>query len=134
MFFTLKELVKWLGLTAMEIWLHLLSLLVFSLLLVLKYHSVLTSSWWIIFCPLFVCDGLCAYFAIIVFIRQYKEKDLRVAALRIALSFVTVVCLFVCKFLLCERLTEHSKYSHAEIFAAIFVLLQVLVFRACRVN
>ena len=32
------------------------------------------TSWFLLFSPLFICDGLNAYFCIIVFIRQYLDR------------------------------------------------------------
>ena len=32
------------------------------------------TSWFLVFSPLFICDGLNAYFCIIVFIRQYLDR------------------------------------------------------------
>ena len=46
---------------------------VFSVLLVLKIEGYLlpaSVSWFLVFAPLFICDGLNAYFCIIVFIRD----------------------------------------------------------------
>ena len=43
-FFTLQELVKWLGMTVFEFWLMIVSVTVFSLLLVLKIEEVSSSS------------------------------------------------------------------------------------------
>ena len=101
MLFRQKELLRWLGVSVFEIWVWLLSLTIFSVLLVLKVriknswkcscicffsHFKTTTfqveeqllpsetSWFIVFSPLFICDGLNAYFCIIVFIRQYLDR------------------------------------------------------------
>jgi len=80
MFFTLRELLRWLGVTVFELLALLVCLAVFTVLLVLKVEgedvSVQTfteTSWWWIFSPLFVCDAVNAYFCIIVFIRMHVE-------------------------------------------------------------
>ncbi|GFQ94844.1 hypothetical protein TNCT_264171, partial [Trichonephila clavata] len=39
----------------------------------LKLEKYISISWWSAFVPLFICDGLNAYFCVIVFIRQYLE-------------------------------------------------------------
>ena len=134
MLFSLKEIVKWLGMTAFEIWLHLATLLVFSVLAVLKYHEVLDSTWWTVFIPLFTCDGLNIYFCTIVFIRMYKEKEYRLAGLRLLSSVMVLVCLFVFKILLCQRLTKEKNFSYSEVFAPVFVALQILMVRACQTH
>ena len=63
MFFQLKELLKWLGLTVFEIWVGLLSFTVFTVLLTLKVEKVFDSlTWWQVFSPLFISDALNSYF------------------------------------------------------------------------
>ena len=69
------------------------SLTVFSVLLVLKIEGYLlpaSVSWFLVFAPLFICDGLNAYFCIIVFIRQYLESQFRVALLRAIWSLFVI--------------------------------------------
>jgi len=70
MLFRQSELLRWFGISVFEIWIWLLSLTVFSVLLVLKVEEVLSpsTSWFLVFSPLFVSDGINAYFCIIVFI------------------------------------------------------------------
>ena len=71
----------------------LFSLTVFSVLLVLKIEGYLlpaSVSWFLVFAPLFICDGLNAYFCIIVFIRQYLESQFRVALLRALWSLFVI--------------------------------------------
>ncbi len=134
MLLTLKEVIKWIGMTAFEIWLHLVTLFVFSILAVLKHHNVLDSTWWAIFIPLFACDGLNMYFCTIVFIRMYKEKEYRIAGLRLLSSVLMLVCLIVFKILLCQRLNHERNYKYSEVFAPIFVALQILMVRACQTH
>lgn len=134
MFFTLKELVRWLHMTAFELWLQVMSVLMFSILAVLKYEGVLTVSWWIIFVPLFTCDGLNAYFCIIVLIRQYMEMDLKTASVRFLTSALYLILLFLFKLLLCQRLSGQKDISSSEVVGPLFVLLQIVMVRACRVH
>ncbi|XP_071096209.1 transmembrane protein 203-like [Haliotis cracherodii] len=134
MFFTLKELVRWLRMTGFEIWMHIVSVLIFSVLGILKYENVIGESWWIIFIPLFTCDGLCAYFCIIVFIRQYQELDLRVAGIRFLTSILSTMLFFVFKFLMCEKFSEKRMLSSSEVMAPLFILLQIVMIRACRLH
>ena len=61
MFFTMHEMVKWLGLTVFEIWINQISLLIFTLMLAVKYDpdvDIYTNDWWLIFFPLFTGDAL----------------------------------------------------------------------------
>ena len=134
MFLTLKEIVKWLGVTVFELWLNILAVLVFSLLVTLKLEGVLTSTWWNIFIPLFACDGLNTYFCVIVFIRMYQEREYRAGALRLLSSLVCLTCLFVCQLLFCQKLEGQNTLSYSEVFASVFIALQVLLVRACQVH
>ena len=133
MFFTLKELVKWFGMTVFEIWIHLVSILIFSVLATLKHEHLLeNTSWWTVFSPLFVADGLNTYFCLIVFIRQYKEEDLRQAGLRFFFSILSFSLLFTFKFLLCQKLSHSATLTHTEVIAPLFPLLVILSIRSCQ--
>lgn len=133
MFFTLKELVKWFGMTAFEIWIHLVTVLLFSVLAFVKLEQYVNISWWSAFSPLFVADGLNAYFCIIVFIRQYQEYEFRPAGLRLFSSFMCFSLLFVFKFLLCLKLNEaNSGLNHTQVIAPLFALLVILSVRSCQ--
>ena len=124
MLFRQKELLRWLGVSVFEIWVWLLALTIFSVLLVLKVSKLLIlvslvssssqverqvlpaeTSWFVVFSPLFVCDGLNAYFCIIVFIRsfslvlsvltastcrQYLDREFRNALLRALWSLFVI--------------------------------------------
>ena len=133
MFFTLKEIVKWFGMTVFEIEMYLVSCLVFTILTVLKYEGFI-DTWWHVFIPLFTGAGLNAYFCVIVFIRMYKKKDYRTAGLRLIYSLVSLVCLFVFELLFCLKLQSSRRLTYSEIFAPVFVLLQLMMARACRVS
>ena len=133
MFFTLDEIVKWFGMTVFEIFMYLISCLIFTVLCVLKYEDIIVS-WWHVFIPLFTGAGLNAYFCVIVFIRMYKKKDYRTAGLRLIYSLVSLMCLFVFELLFCLKLESSRRLSYSEIFAPIFVLLQLMMARACRVS
>lgn len=132
MFFTLQELVHWLRMTAFELWLHTVSVLIFSVLAVLKYEGSLVMSWWVVFIPLFTCDGLNAYFCVIVLVRQYMEHDLKVATVRFLTSGLSLVLLFLFKLLLCQRLSGQRDMLVAEVMGPMYVLLQIVMVRACR--
>lgn len=83
MFFTLRELLRWLGVTVFELLVALVCFGVFSVLLVFKVEgdefsgavaaALTQTSWWWIFSPLFVSDAVNAYFCVIVFIRMHIE-------------------------------------------------------------
>ena len=80
MFFQLKEVLRWLGLTVFEILTALVCFLIFTVLVTLKVEGFLAPSssgdawsWWVIFSPLFISDALNTYFCVIVLIRMYIE-------------------------------------------------------------
>ena len=52
MFLTLNELLRWLGLTAFEIFVALVCFLIFTVLLTLKVEGLIDStSWWTVNAP-----------------------------------------------------------------------------------
>lgn len=134
MTFTLKELVRWLGMTVFEIWMNLVCLFIFTIIAVLRYEQVLQTSWWNIFVPLYISDGLNTYFCIIVFIRMHKEQDYRVAGLRLLSSIICLIGIFIFKVFMCQKLNREKEYSYSEVFVPIFIVLQVLMVRACQTH
>ena len=96
--FTIQEIVRWLGLTVFEIWVNLNALLIFTILLALKFDhksEVHHYGWWTVFFPLFAADALNAYFCIIVFIRMQLERSLKAALQRLAWSFNFIFLIFL---------------------------------------
>ncbi|XP_047121530.1 transmembrane protein 203-like isoform X3 [Schistocerca piceifrons] len=138
MFFSLDELVRWLGLTIFELWIQLNAVLVFSLLLALHIDRTLQCSWWIVFSPLFTADALNAYFCTIVFIRMYLEGMYKAALMRATWSLTLLLLLFVFKFLLCKKLQSIDQggggLDFSEVLSPIFILLQLVAVRACQLH
>ena len=133
MFFVLRELVSWLGLTVCEIWIHLAAVLAFSVLLVIRVE-IAALSWWTVFSPLFVGDALNAYFNMIVFIRQFLDRSYKAAAIRAAWSYSHLLLVFLFEFLLCEKLQGENSVEFSEVMAPIFVLMQFVMIRACQLH
>ncbi|CAL1288712.1 unnamed protein product [Larinioides sclopetarius] len=134
MIFSLKELVKWLGLTIIEILLNLIAVTVFSVMATLKLENYISMSWWSTFVPLFICDGLNAYFCVIVFIRQYLEGMYKAAALRSSWSFIQLLLVFLFKLLLCLKLEGQKNLVYSEVVSPLFILLMLIMIRACQLN
>jgi len=138
MFFQLKEFLSWLGLTVFELWTFATCFLVFSVLLTLKTIPETEQwplvSWWTVFAPLFISDAFNAYFCIIVFIRQYLKQTYKAAFFRFSWSFSMLALLFVFKYLLCQKLTENTKLDNSKVLSPIFILLQFVMVRACRMT
>ena len=80
MLFTLKEVTRLIGCSPLEILIHVVSFLVFSILATLKVDGGYSGlSWSVCFIPLFVADALNAYFTLIIFVRFYAIKDVKAA-------------------------------------------------------
>ncbi|KAF5288338.1 hypothetical protein FQR65_LT12072 [Abscondita terminalis] len=104
-------------------------------LIALKFDhnsNVYQYSWWTVFCPLFASDALNAYFCIIVFIRMHLESSLKAALQRLAWSGNFIFMIFLFKFLLCKKLMGQWNLDYSEIFAPIYILLQLVAVRACQ--
>lgn len=136
MLFSLRELVQWLGFATFEIFLHGLALLAFSVLLVLKVDGEASAlSWWVVFVPFFAADGLSTYFTTIVSVRLFQDGEKRLAVLRLFWILTILSLKFVFEMLLCQKLVEHTRELwYGLIMSPVFILLQLLMIRACRVN
>ncbi|KAM8934865.1 transmembrane protein 203 [Pelodytes ibericus] len=136
MLFSLRELVQWLGFAQFEILMHVSSLLIFSILLVLKLDGLAGGlSWWNVFIPFFAADGLSTYFTTIVTVRLFQDGEKRQAVLRLFWILTILSLKFVFEMLLCQKLVENTKELwYGLIVSPIFILLQLLMIRACRVN
>lgn len=136
--FELDELVQWLGLSKFEIFTNLLSLFIFSIILAIRLggHVVEESlDWFTVFSPLFCGDVCNSYFSIIVGIRMYLDNDNKRKALQRLLWSVKVLVLTgVFKYLLCLKLSGAQNLEYSEVFAPIFVLLQLIAVRACQLS
>nr|CAD7207517.1 unnamed protein product [Timema douglasi]CAD7421810.1 unnamed protein product [Timema poppensis] len=133
MFFTVRELVQWLGLTVFEIWVNLVAVTFFTVALAVKVETG-WGSWWLVFAPLFAGDALNAYFCTIVFIRMHLEGMYKVALMRGVWSLSFLLLLFVFKFLLCKKLSGQSGLVYSEVMSPIFILLQLILIRACQLH
>lgn len=134
--FKLVEIERWLGLSDFEIFSNLLSILTFTILLAFKLAGHLPeklSDWSYIFIPLYVCDIYNGYFCIIVAIRMYLDNDnQRRAFQRFLWSFKIIGLTTVFKYLLCLKLSGAQNLDYSEVFAPVFVLLQLISIRACQ--
>ncbi|XP_042335286.1 transmembrane protein 203 [Sceloporus undulatus] len=142
MLFSLRELVQWLGFAPLELLLQGLALLAASVLLVLKVDgeagsgSVSGLSWWGVFGPFFAADGLSTYFTAIVSVRLFQDGEKRLAVLRLFWILTLLSLKFVFEMLLCQKLGSQQSQElwYGLIMSPVFILLQLLMIRACRVN
>lgn len=136
--FKLSELVRWLGLAEFEIFTNLVALLFFTIILSLRlagHVSEESINWFIVFSPLF-CGDICnSYFSIIVGIRMYLDNDNKRKSLhRLLWSTKVLLLTGVFKYLLCLKLSGAQNLDYSEVFAPIFVLLQLIAVRACQLS
>ncbi|XP_045115056.1 transmembrane protein 203-like [Portunus trituberculatus] len=135
MFFSLRELTAWLGVTVLEVFIWLTALLVTLVLVVLRVEEVMPSvSWWLVISPMFIADALNTYFCVIVLIRMYLDGVFKPAALRALWSFSVLTLGFTFKFLLCRKLTDPSHLEYSVVMSPVFVLLQLILIRACHLK
>ncbi|XP_050695151.1 transmembrane protein 203-like isoform X2 [Eriocheir sinensis] len=135
MFFSLRELTMWLGVSILEVFIWLTALLATLVLVVLRVEEVFSAvSWWLVLSPMFIADALNTYFCVIVLIRMYLDGVLKPAALRALWSFSVLTLGFTFKFLLCRKLSEPSHLEYSAVMSPVFVLLQLILIRACHLN
>lgn len=134
MILTLKEVISWLGLSIFEIWLHVVSIFVFSVLLAVKLENNNFMTWWTVFIPLFACEGCVAYFSAIVFIRLFLSGNRRLAGTRTLWSSVIVILLVTYKVTLCQRFERVRETDYVILHVPLFIFLKVLAIRACQVD
>ncbi|XP_053328327.1 transmembrane protein 203 [Spea bombifrons] len=135
MLFSLRELVQWLGFAQFEVFIHVLALFVFSVLLALRVDGFVGLSWWLVFTPLFAADGLSTYFTTIVTVRLFQDGEKRQAVLRLLWILTLLSLKFVFEILLCQKLSGNTKELwFGLILSPAFILLQLAMIRACRVN
>jgi len=135
MLFTLKEVTRLTGCSSVEILIHVLSFLVFSILATLKVDGGYSGlSWSVCFIPLFAADALNAYFTLIIFVRFYAIKEVKQAGFRTLWSLVNITLIFVSKLLVCQNLESVIDIKYGEALAPFFVILTLLVFKACQTS
>ena len=130
----LRDMLRWLGVTPFEVCMIGVSLIIYALLFALKSWTSLLDglTWWSVHAPLFLCDSFWAYFCCIVLIRQLVDHSYRAAIFRALWSFNQILLIFLFKLLLCFRLEGQKQITQTEILSPLFVLLLLLVVRACQ--
>lgn len=133
MLYTKKEAEQWLGMTVFEMWVHIISILLFTVLVALKVENIWAVSWWTVFIPLFTGVGMIAYFSVIVFIRLFLEHDFKTAGFRVLWSALLLTLIFLFEYLLCQKLAADSipQGHYSQVMSPLFVLPIVLGIRAC---
>lgn len=118
-----------------QVFIWLTALLVTLVLVVLRVEGIMpTLSWWVVMSPMFIADALNTYFCVIVLIRMYLDGVFKPAALRALWSFLVLTLGFTFKFLLCRKLMEPAQLEYSAVMSPVFVLLQLILIRACHLN
>lgn len=138
MYLTLGHIVRWSAISVLELFIHTVALTIFLVLTLLREEKVVDISWWIVFLPLFIADGLVVYFSLIVSMRLYFEDDsgytLKTAIFRFITAFTAQSMIFICQLFSCQKLSGDKNYSYTEVFAPILILLHIFTIRACALN
>jgi hypothetical protein len=130
----LKTLRSWLMMHEFEMFMNLIGILIFSILLCLKYDFYLNNvsfKWSYVFMPLFFVDSLQAYFNFIVFIRLYKEYELKTALIRFIFTMIILLLKFLFKILLYFSINGDITIKYGYITLPIFLLMVIFLFKSC---
>lgn len=147
------EISKWLSITPFEILIHLISILIFTILLTLtidgnfQFMMIQNSNnatetshdqntkqkidWFKLFSVLFCADILNTYFCFIMILRMYINHQTAIHKIFWSLNFILLTGLF--KYLIALKLYEGPKtLEWMEVSSPIFVLLQLFALKACQ--
>lgn len=150
------EISKWLSITPFEILIHLISILIFTILLTITidgnfefmmiqpshangtdHHDHFSHSsqkpqidWFKLFSVLFCADILNTYFCFIMILRMYINHQTAIHKIFWSLNFILLTGLF--KYLIALKLNETKNLEWMEVTSPIFVLLQLKALKACQ--
>lgn len=155
-YFKMIEISKWLSITPFEILIHLISILIFSILLTITidgnfefmmiqnsnnvtdiHHDTFPHQpqkpqidWFKLFSILFCADILNTYFCFIMILRMYINHQTAIHKIFWSLNFILLTGLF--KYLIALKLNETKHLEWMEVSSPIFVLLQLFALKACQ--
>jgi hypothetical protein len=131
----MKTLRSWFLMTEYELLMNTLSVLVATILLVLKMDfPSMKLTWSHVFMPLFIVDGLQVYFLIMVVFRFYYENTVKAIVIRLLLNLIVLILKFLFKFLLYLKATHVVSIKYAFISLPIFLICIFLLFKTCSLN
>jgi ribonuclease P/MRP protein subunit RPP20 len=155
-YFKMIEISRWLSITPFEILIHLISLLIFTILLTLTIEGEIdllmvhpgqahngtadsdsyrgsdkpTIDWFKLFSVLFCADILNTYFCFIIILRLFINHQTAIHKIFWSLNFILLTGLF--KYLIALKLNETKNLEWMEVASPIFVLLQLFALKACQ--
>lgn len=129
---SLKEIAEWLGVSPFELSLQVLSLLLTSILIPMKLEQDIRATWWTVFTPIWIVNGMWIYFRLIIYLRLHfhctSRRHRGILKFFWIITFTALLISF--EMLLCQHL-EHSKYSLTTVFIPLFIVLGLLLVRSC---
>uniref|UniRef100_F6XY64 Transmembrane protein 203-like n=1 Tax=Ciona intestinalis TaxID=7719 RepID=F6XY64_CIOIN len=134
MIYTNDYVVKLVGFSIFELWIHTSCLVLFTLLLTLKIDGGLPLTWGHTFIPLFLADGLHLYFSLIVCIRTVASGKRKEAYKRVVWAVMCLSLLFLCKMLTYQLLENGVNFKKVTVLAPIFAVWVMLLVRACHIR
>ncbi|RNA17592.1 transmembrane protein -like [Brachionus plicatilis] len=117
--------------TEFEIFLHLCSILAFTVLLCLKLDSIYDLDWFNVFLPLFVVDLLQANFCSILFIRQFLQDQRKMAVFRLILAGMLLLARFIFKYLTYQFVSSSAAFKFQVAAIPVYFHLIILMFKTC---
>ena len=134
----IKSLTRWLVMTEFEMLLNVVGILIFSILISIKLDFNDNITWKEVFAPLFIADGLQAYFCVIVFIRQLSESETKDAVFRYIISFLLLASRVSFKLLTFFVVTgpngNEKNFKFQYVAIPLFFHLSLLMLRSCRLK
>lgn len=130
----IKSVTRWLVMTEFEMLINILGLFATTILICLKIDFAFELTWKCVMMPMFIADGLQAYFCIIVFLRLFHDFQIKQAISRLIISGVLLTTRFLFKLFIYLMLTddnENGKYRFQYAKYPLLLHLILLMFRSC---
>lgn len=133
MLLSMRELVVWTGLGPFEVSVHSLALCVFTLLITLRVGAIISSSWHIIFIPLYTGLAINLYYNIVLYMRMsvysWKRHPKKFLVYIIAMNALGLGLLLFAEVSIANFLDGNSPSARALMVTSITLLLGYLLVR-----
>uniref|UniRef100_A0A8R1DRI3 Uncharacterized protein n=1 Tax=Caenorhabditis japonica TaxID=281687 RepID=A0A8R1DRI3_CAEJA len=137
---SLREVTSWFDVTVFELWMHFLALIISSVLLCLKLHTIVNISYLTVSLPLFIGIASSYYFVFIIFLRSCVDyKDYRGPTIRFGLNVFRLTCTAFFLFFIVEKISgeyEQSEVANRNTYGMVFLPMWLLLagwaFQMCR--
>lgn len=133
MLLSMRELVVWTGLGPFEVSVHSLALCVFTLLTTLRVEGIISSSWHIVFIPLYTGLVINLYYDIVLYMRMsvysWKLHPKKFLVYIIAMNALGLGLLLFAEVSIADFLDGSSSSSRALVVMSLTLLLAYLLAR-----